>query len=244
MIISAPHPPSGRSAWTVQAGGPIEQARTTLTIQKRALEYHQAGRPGKIQVVPTKSVQTARDLALAYTPGVAAPCLEIQKRPDDAYLYTSRGNLVAVVSNGTAVLGLGNLGRARRQARDGGQGRPVQALRGHRRVRHRARDRRPRADHPDREAARADLRRHQPGRHPRAGVLRDRRAADRGDGHPRLPRRPARHRDHQRRGVPERARCSRTGASRRRAWWWRARARRASPARISTCTSACGPRTC
>jgi malate dehydrogenase (oxaloacetate-decarboxylating)(NADP+) len=81
-----------------------------VTIQKRALEYHRTGRPGKIQVVPTKSVKTARDLALAYTPGVAAPCLEIQKRPDDAYLYTSRGNLVAVVSNGTAVLGLGNLG--------------------------------------------------------------------------------------------------------------------------------------
>ncbi len=81
-----------------------------MTIQRRALEYHRAGRPGKIQVVPTKSVKTALDLALAYTPGVAAPCLEIQKRPDDAYLYTSRGNLVAVVSNGTAVLGLGNLG--------------------------------------------------------------------------------------------------------------------------------------
>ena len=81
-----------------------------MTINRRALEYHRTGRPGKIQVVPTKSVKTARDLAMAYTPGVAAPCLEIQKRPDDAYLYTSRGNLVAVVSNGTAVLGLGNLG--------------------------------------------------------------------------------------------------------------------------------------
>jgi len=81
-----------------------------LTIQRSALEYHQTGRPGKIQVVPTKSVQTARDLSMAYTPGVAAPCLEIQKRPDDAFLYTSKGNLVAVISNGTAVLGLGNLG--------------------------------------------------------------------------------------------------------------------------------------
>ena len=81
-----------------------------MTLKKQALDYHRNGRPGKIQVVPTKSVQTARDLAMAYTPGVAAPCLEIQKRPDDAYLYTARGNLVAVVSNGTAVLGLGNLG--------------------------------------------------------------------------------------------------------------------------------------
>ena len=81
-----------------------------MTINERALAYHRNGRPGKIQVVPTKSVQTAKDLAMAYTPGVAAPCLAIQKCPDDAYLYTSRGNLVAVVSNGTAVLGLGNLG--------------------------------------------------------------------------------------------------------------------------------------
>ena len=81
-----------------------------MSINEQALEYHRKGKPGKIEVVATKSVQTARDLALAYTPGVAAPCLEIQKRPDDAFLYTSRGNLVAVVSNGTAVLGLGNLG--------------------------------------------------------------------------------------------------------------------------------------
>ena len=81
-----------------------------MTIKQKALDYHRNGRPGKIQVVPTKSVKTALDLSMAYTPGVAAPCLEIQKNPDDAYLYTSRGNLVAVVSNGTAVLGLGNLG--------------------------------------------------------------------------------------------------------------------------------------
>jgi malate dehydrogenase (oxaloacetate-decarboxylating)(NADP+) len=81
-----------------------------VITKEQALEYHCAGRPGKVQVVPTKCVQTARDLSMAYTPGVAAPCLEIQKRPDDAYLYTSRGNLVAVVTNGTAVLGLGNIG--------------------------------------------------------------------------------------------------------------------------------------
>jgi malate dehydrogenase (oxaloacetate-decarboxylating)(NADP+) len=81
-----------------------------MSIRDQALEYHRKGKPGKIEVVATKSVLTARDLSLAYTPGVAEPCLEIQKRPDDAFLYTSRGNLVAVVSNGTAVLGLGNLG--------------------------------------------------------------------------------------------------------------------------------------
>jgi len=75
-----------------------------------ALNYHMEGRPGKIEVVPTKPCLTARDLSLAYSPGVAIPCLEIEKNPHDAYLYTNRGNLVAVVSNGTAVLGLGNIG--------------------------------------------------------------------------------------------------------------------------------------
>jgi len=75
-----------------------------------ALDYHALGRRGKIEVVPTKSCQTQRDLSLAYTPGVAEPCLEIQSNPDDAYLYTAKGNLVAVVSNGTAVLGLGDIG--------------------------------------------------------------------------------------------------------------------------------------
>ena len=75
-----------------------------------ALFYHSDGRPGKIQVVPTKSHSTQRDLSLAYSPGVAEPCLEIEKNPDDAYRYTAKGNLVAVISNGTAVLGLGNIG--------------------------------------------------------------------------------------------------------------------------------------
>ena len=75
-----------------------------------ALDYHSRGRPGKIAVVPTKPLNNQRDLALAYSPGVAEPCLEIQANPDDAYKYTARGNLVAVVTNGTAVLGLGNIG--------------------------------------------------------------------------------------------------------------------------------------
>jgi malate dehydrogenase (oxaloacetate-decarboxylating)(NADP+) len=78
--------------------------------RKDALDYHSSGRPGKIAVVPTKPLNNQRDLALAYSPGVAEPCLEIQKNPDDAYKYTARGNLVAVVTNGTAVLGLGNIG--------------------------------------------------------------------------------------------------------------------------------------
>jgi malate dehydrogenase (oxaloacetate-decarboxylating)(NADP+) len=79
-------------------------------LRAAALEYHQIPRPGKIEVVPTKSVLNQRDLALAYSPGVAAPCEEIVRDPATAYKYTSRGNLVAVISNGTAVLGLGNIG--------------------------------------------------------------------------------------------------------------------------------------
>ncbi|MBN1143770.1 MAG: NADP-dependent malic enzyme [Bacteroidales bacterium] len=78
--------------------------------REEALHYHSCGRPGKIEVIPTKPYNTQYDLSLAYTPGVAEPCLEIQKNPDDAYIYTSKCNLVAVISNGTAVLGLGDIG--------------------------------------------------------------------------------------------------------------------------------------
>jgi malate dehydrogenase (oxaloacetate-decarboxylating)(NADP+) len=78
--------------------------------RKDALDFHSQGRPGKIQVVSTKPLTTQRDLALAYSPGVAEPCMEIFRQPDDVYRYTARGNLVAVVTNGTAVLGLGDLG--------------------------------------------------------------------------------------------------------------------------------------
>src|SRR5512133_610417 len=77
---------------------------------EEALEYHSSGRPGKLEITPTKPFSTQYDLSLAYTPGVAVPCLEIKNNPDDVYKYTAKGNLVAVVSNGTAVLGLGNIG--------------------------------------------------------------------------------------------------------------------------------------
>lgn len=86
-------------------------------INKLALEYHSMGRPGKLEVIPSKPSSTQSDLTLAYTPGVAAPCLEIEKNPDDIYKYTGKGNLVAVISNGTAVLGLGDIGA--------GAGKPV-----------------------------------------------------------------------------------------------------------------------
>jgi malate dehydrogenase (oxaloacetate-decarboxylating)(NADP+) len=78
--------------------------------KQQALEYHSKGRPGKIEVVPTKEAKTQRDLSLAYSPGVAAPCLEIAADVENVYKYTAKGNLVAVISNGTAVLGLGNIG--------------------------------------------------------------------------------------------------------------------------------------
>ena len=77
-----------------------------------ALEYHSGKRKGKIEVVSTKPVSTQRDLALAYSPGVAEPCLEIAKDENKVYEYTAKGNLVAVISNGTAVLGLGDIGPA------------------------------------------------------------------------------------------------------------------------------------
>lgn len=81
-----------------------------LIRKEDALEYHSKGRPGKIEVIATKETKTQRDLALAYSPGVAEPCLEIAANPDDVYKYTAKGNLVAVISNGTAVLGLGDIG--------------------------------------------------------------------------------------------------------------------------------------
>ena len=75
-----------------------------------ALKYHSEGKAGKIEVIPTKPYSTQRDLSLAYTPGVAEPCLEIEQDAEKAYEYTAKGNLVAVISNGTAVLGLGDIG--------------------------------------------------------------------------------------------------------------------------------------
>ena len=79
-------------------------------LKQQALDFHEFPIPGKISVTPTKSLETQKDLALAYSPGVAEPCLEIEKDPANARRYTARGNLVGVISNGTAVLGLGNIG--------------------------------------------------------------------------------------------------------------------------------------
>ncbi|MFT3904161.1 MAG: NADP-dependent malic enzyme [Niabella sp.] len=84
--------------------------KTNNSRSEQALEYHAKGRPGKIEVIPTKEAKTQRDLSLAYSPGVAVPCLEIAKNKENVYKYTAKGNLVAVISNGTAVLGLGDIG--------------------------------------------------------------------------------------------------------------------------------------
>ena len=81
-----------------------------MSKRQEALDYHSSGRKGKIEVITTKPCTTSRDLSLAYSPGVAEPCLEIEKHPEMIYEYTAKGNLVAVVTNGTAVLGLGNIG--------------------------------------------------------------------------------------------------------------------------------------
>ena len=78
--------------------------------KQEALDYHSSGKPGKIEVVPTKPYASQRDLSLAYSPGVAEPCIKIAENKDDAYKYTSKANLVAVITNGTAVLGLGDIG--------------------------------------------------------------------------------------------------------------------------------------
>ena len=88
----------------------LEREPVAKIRKEVALRYHSEGRPGKIEVIATKPCATQRDLSLAYTPGVAEPCREIEKDTEAVYRYTARGNLVAVVSNGTAVLGLGNIG--------------------------------------------------------------------------------------------------------------------------------------
>jgi malate dehydrogenase (oxaloacetate-decarboxylating)(NADP+) len=112
-------------------------------LKQAALDYHRTLPRGKIKVVPTKPMVTQRDLALAYSPGVAYACEAIVDDPNAASELTARGNLVAVITNGTAVLGLGDIGPLAGKAGDGRQGHPVPEVRRHRRVRHRDRRARP-----------------------------------------------------------------------------------------------------
>ena len=187
-------------------------------LRDSALEYHRQPPPGKLEVVATKPMATQRDLALAYSPGVAAACEAIVADPAEAATLTARGNLVAVITNGTAVLGPGRHRPARRQAGDGRQGRAVPEVRRHRRVRHRDRRARPRQAGRHHRRAGADLRRHQPRGHQGAGVLRGRAQAARADEDPGLPRRPARHRDHRRRRGAQRAAGGRQEDRARSSW--------------------------
>lgn len=96
-----------RNAKAIEYRSPIN---ANEDLKEAALEYHRAPKPGKFDIVPTKPLKTQRDLSLAYSPGVAEPCLEIKRDPALAYTYTNKGNMVACISNGTAVLGLGNIG--------------------------------------------------------------------------------------------------------------------------------------
>ena len=172
--------------------------------EAEALEFHSRGRPGKIEIIATKPMATQRDLSLAYSPGVAVPVRAIAENPACAYDYTAKGNLVAVISNGTAILGLGNLGALASKPVMEGKAVLFKRFADVDAIDIEVEDRGRAAVHRLRRAARAELRRHQPRGHRRARLLRHRADAARADEHPGLPRRPARHRDHHRRRPDQR----------------------------------------
>ena len=217
--------------------------RTARVTGEEALAMHAEGRPGKLETRLTKPLVTARDLSLAYSPGVAEPCLHIHRDPSLAYDYTAKGNFVAVISNGTAVLGLGNLGAL--------ASKPV--MEGKVALFKRFAD----VDGIDLcidtedvdafvncgALPRAQLRRHQPRGHQGARVLRHRAAPARADGHPGLPRRPARHRHRRRRRADQRLPPDRARPEGRRSWSSTAPAPPPSPAPSCSRPWACGPRT-
>jgi malate dehydrogenase (oxaloacetate-decarboxylating)(NADP+) len=183
--------------------------------EAEALDFHSRGRPGKIEIIASKPMATQRDLSLAYSPGVAVPVRRSPPIPACAYDYTAKGNLVAVISNGTAILGLGNLGAL--------ASKPV--MEGKAVLFKRFADvdsidiestPRTRSASSTRRAARAELRRDQPRGHRRARLLHHRADAARADEHPGVPRRPARHRDHHRRRPDQRLPPDRPRARRHR----------------------------
>ena len=199
------------------ADGSID-TRTAHISAEEALALHASGRPGKLETRISKPITTARDLSLAYSPGVAEPCLHIQRDPSLAYDYTAKGNMVAVVSNGTAVLGLGNLGAV--------AAKPV--MEGKIALFKRFAD----IDGIDLEIDSEDVDdvvnavRFLAGfgginlediKAP--GMLRDRAAAARADGHPGVPRRPARHRDRCGGGADQRLPSHRAANCATRSWW-------------------------
>ena len=174
---------------------PSRQARPTFTDQE-ALLFHSQGRPGKLEVIATKPMATQRDLSLAYSPGVAVPVLAIAEDESRAYDYTTKGNFVAVITNGTAILGLGNRGAlAAKPVMEG------KAVLFKRFADIDSIDLEVNTEDPDEfincvKIPRQGLGRHQPRRHQGAGVLHHRAAAARAARHSGVPRRPARHRDH------------------------------------------------
>ena len=156
--------------------------------EDEALQFHASGRPGKLSIAPTKPLTTQRDLALAYSPGVAFPCLHIERQPSTAFDYTSKGNFVAVISNGTAVLGLGDLGAL--AAKPVMEGKCALFKRFADIDFDRSRDRYPRRRRVRqlRALSAPGLRRHQPRGHQGAGVLHHRRAVARAARHPGISR--------------------------------------------------------
>jgi malate dehydrogenase (oxaloacetate-decarboxylating)(NADP+) len=175
-----------------QTAADADEKRTEL--RQAALRYHEFPTPGKIAIQPTKQLLNQRDLALAYSPGVAAPCEEIVKDPAAAFKYTSRGNLVAVITNGTAVLGLGDIGPLAAKPVMEGKGVLFKKFAGidvfdiEINEKHDLeREARPRPAGGHHRGARADLRRHQPGRHQGARLLLCRAQAARAHEDPGVP---------------------------------------------------------
>ena len=219
---------------------------TSQFSEREALLFHSEGRPGKIEIIASKPMATQRDLALAYSPGVAVPVQAIADDPATAYDYTAKGNLVAVISNGTAILGLGNLGAlASKPVMEG------KAVLFKRFADVDSIDIELKTEDVDRfidavELMEPTLRRHQPGGHQGARMLHHRADAARADEHPGLPRRPARHRDHRRRRPdqrlpPDRARARRHqgGGERRRRGGDRLHRADQGDGRARTTTSSC-----
>ena len=135
---------------------------TPINLRDAALHFHEFPKPGKLEIVATKPLANTRDLALAYSPGVAIPCEEIAADPEAAYKYTSKGNLVAVISNGTAVLGLGNIGALASKPVMEGKAVLFKKFAGINSIDLEVNEAGPQAFHRDRGAARTQLRRHQP----------------------------------------------------------------------------------
>ncbi|XGA96484.1 hypothetical protein QTN93_11340 [Sphingomonas aerolata] len=154
--------------------------------EREALLFHSEGRPGKLEIIASKPMATQRDLALAYSPGVAIPVQAIADDPSTAYDYTAKGNLVAVISNGTAILGMGNLGALASKPVMEGKAVLFKRFADVDSDRHRAEDRGCRSLHRRGRADGADFRRHQPRGHQGARMLHHRADAARADEYPRI----------------------------------------------------------